>query len=87
MSIHEEIRAAPTLQDIIHGHPMYINVVSQYVRPKQVNYVREALSAVIKDVIAMEDLDLETDPVAVRFLLLYFPSLGFGVLNCLFGLL
>jgi DICT domain-containing protein len=45
---------------------MYINVAVHYVRPKQVAYVREALQAVIREVIDEDELDLETDPVVVR---------------------
>lgn len=44
---------------------MYMTIAVHYVRPKQVSYVREALQAVIREVIDQEDLDLETDPVIV----------------------
>jgi Ras GTPase-activating-like protein IQGAP2/3 len=44
---------------------MYMAIAVHYVRPKQVSYVREALQAVIREVIDQEDLDLETDPVVV----------------------
>ncbi|KAG8965048.1 hypothetical protein FRC03_001003 [Tulasnella sp. 419] len=65
VSIHEEIKAARSVAEIIHGHPMYVNVAVQYARPKQIAYVRETLAVVIREVIALEDLDLETDPVAI----------------------
>lgn len=45
---------------------MYINVAVHYVRPKQVAYVRDALQAVILEVIGQEELDLETNPAVVR---------------------
>ncbi|KAG8842212.1 hypothetical protein FRB96_005929 [Tulasnella sp. 330] len=64
-SIHVEIKAAPTIIDIIQGHPMYATVAAQFVRPKQIGYVREALSVLINLVISQDDLDLETDPVKI----------------------
>ena len=66
MSIHEEVRAAPTLEDILDGRSMYLNVALHYVRPKQTVFVRETLATVIKNIVNEEDLDLETDPVVVR---------------------
>ena len=45
---------------------MYINVAMHYLRPKQVPYIRETLQGVITDVVTSDDLDLETDPSAVR---------------------
>ena len=65
MSIREEIKAARSIDDVIQSHPMYMTIAVHYVRPKQVSYVREALQAVIREVIDQEDLDLETDPVVV----------------------
>lgn len=65
MSILEEVRAAQHIQDIILGHPMYLAVAVHYIKPKQIAYIRDTLKAVILEVIAMDDLDLETDPVAV----------------------
>ena len=44
---------------------MYMNVAVQYIRPKQVPYVKEALQAMVRFVVEEQDLDLETDPVAV----------------------
>lgn len=44
---------------------MYMTIAVHYVRPKQLSYVREALQAVIREVVDQEDLDLETDPVVV----------------------
>ncbi|KAI0254740.1 hypothetical protein BJV78DRAFT_1120741 [Lactifluus subvellereus] len=61
-SIIEEIECAKTLVDVIHGHPMYINIALHYIRPKQTVHVREALQPLLRDVIATEDLDLEVDP-------------------------
>ncbi|KAG8918288.1 hypothetical protein FRC01_001945 [Tulasnella sp. 417] len=64
-AIIEEVKAAPTIQEIIKGYPMYVTVAVQYVRPKQIAYVREALYTMINEVISQRDLDLETDPVQI----------------------
>ncbi|KDQ64483.1 hypothetical protein JAAARDRAFT_28113 [Jaapia argillacea MUCL 33604] len=61
-SIKEEVESAPAITNIVHGHPMYINIAVHYVRPKQIAYIREALQSVIREVIDAEDLDLEIDP-------------------------
>jgi len=45
---------------------MYINIAIHYIRPHQMTYAREALQAVIRDVINSDDLDLEADPSLVR---------------------
>jgi Ras GTPase-activating-like protein IQGAP2/3 len=45
---------------------MYINIAVHYVRPSQITYARDALQAVIREVIDSEDLDLEADPSLVR---------------------
>lgn len=44
---------------------MYINIAVHYIRPKQINYVRDAFQSLIKEVINSEDLDLEVDPSKV----------------------
>lgn len=44
---------------------MYLNIAVQYVRARQVTYVREAFKAIILEVIDADDLDLEADPSAV----------------------
>lgn len=64
-AIIEEIKAAPHIHEIIKGYPMYVTVAVQYVRPKQVAYVREALYTMINEVISQRELDLETDPVQI----------------------
>ncbi|KAH9060882.1 ras GTPase-activating protein [Lactarius vividus] len=61
-SITEEVEYAKTLADVIHGHPVYINIALHYIRPKQTVHIREALQPLIRDVVATEDLDLEVDP-------------------------
>ncbi|CAE6447844.1 unnamed protein product [Rhizoctonia solani] len=65
MSIVEEIAAANTIQDVIQSHPMYLSVAIQYIKHKQTAYIRDTLKIIIKEVVEMEDLDLETDPVAI----------------------
>ncbi|KAI0005064.1 hypothetical protein BJV74DRAFT_322488 [Russula compacta] len=61
-SITEEMEYANTPADVIHGHPVYINIALHYIRPKQTIHVRETLQPLIRDVVATEDLDLEVDP-------------------------
>ncbi|CUA76921.1 Ras GTPase-activating-like protein rng2 [Rhizoctonia solani] len=65
MSIIEEVAAANTIQEVIQSHPMYLSVAIQYIKHKQTAYIRDTLKAIIKEVIEMEDLDLETDPVVI----------------------
>jgi len=57
--------AAPSISDVIHGHPMYINIAVQYVRPRQVTYIRETLQGIIRELMEAVDLDLESDPTVV----------------------
>jgi hypothetical protein len=47
---------------------MYINIAIHYIRPNQMTYARDALQAVIRDVINSDDLDLEADPSLVSVL-------------------
>ena len=54
------------MRDLFGGHPMYISVAAQYVKPKQVTYVKDTLQTLIRAVIDEPDLDLETNPVNVR---------------------
>lgn len=68
VSIREEVAAAATLRDVALGHPLYLNVAIQYVRPKQVTYVRDTLQAVIREVVNDDGLDLESDPILVCIL-------------------
>jgi Ras GTPase-activating-like protein IQGAP2/3 len=65
-SIHEEIECAPSVTEVMSATPMYLGVVVHYVRPRQVTYVRETLQIIIKDLVQMDELDLETDPLVVR---------------------
>jgi Ras GTPase-activating-like protein IQGAP2/3 len=65
MSIVEEVGSAKTLADVIHGHPVYINIALHYIRPKQTVHIRETLQPLIRDVVATDDLDLEVDPKQV----------------------
>ncbi|KAI0307116.1 hypothetical protein B0F90DRAFT_1622592 [Multifurca ochricompacta] len=61
-SITEEVEHAKALADVIHGHPVYINIALHYIRPKQTVHLRETLQPLIRDVVGTEDLDLEVDP-------------------------
>ncbi|KAI0315982.1 hypothetical protein OF83DRAFT_1129415 [Amylostereum chailletii] len=65
-AIVEEVHAAKSISDILHGHPVYINIALHYVRPKQTTYVRETLQPLIRDVIGASDLDLEVDPALIH---------------------
>jgi Ras GTPase-activating-like protein IQGAP2/3 len=44
---------------------MYMNAAVQYVRPKQVPFVRETLQGDVRHVVDADDLDLDVDPCAV----------------------
>ncbi|KAI1789553.1 hypothetical protein LXA43DRAFT_892818 [Ganoderma leucocontextum] len=64
-AIRQEVAAANSVDDIIHGHPTFINVAVHYLRPKQTTYIRDALQGVIREVVKADDLDLETDPTVI----------------------
>ncbi|RDB22579.1 Ras GTPase-activating-like protein rng2 [Hypsizygus marmoreus] len=66
LAIREEINSASSIEEIITGHPMYINIAVHYVRPKQMTYARDAFQAVIREVVNSEDLDLEADPSVIH---------------------
>ncbi|KAH9482628.1 Ras GTPase-activating-like protein rng2 [Psilocybe cubensis] len=65
-AIRDEIYNAPSIDDIIAGHPMYINIAVHYVRPRQVTYVRDSFQAIIRELIDADDLDLEADPSLIH---------------------
>ncbi|KAI0068683.1 hypothetical protein BV25DRAFT_1792222 [Artomyces pyxidatus] len=62
LAISEEINAADTIEDVIHGHPVYINIAVHYIRPKQTMHVRETFQPLIRQVVDTDNLDLEVDP-------------------------
>ncbi|EJF61117.1 hypothetical protein DICSQDRAFT_60830 [Dichomitus squalens LYAD-421 SS1] len=64
-AIQQEVSAANSVDDIIHGHPTFINVAVHYLRPKQTTYIRDTLQGVIREVVNADDLDLETDPSVI----------------------
>ncbi|KAG9317305.1 ras GTPase-activating protein [Chiua virens] len=66
LSIRQEIASARTIEDVIRGHPMYINIAVQYLRSKQVTYVRETLQAIVRELVEAADLDLESDPSIIH---------------------
>ncbi|KAF5388019.1 hypothetical protein D9615_000397 [Tricholomella constricta] len=66
LAIREEINSATSVDEIIRGHPMYINIAVHYVRPKQITYAREAFQTIIREVVSAEDLDLEADPSIIH---------------------
>ncbi|KZT24523.1 ras GTPase-activating protein [Neolentinus lepideus HHB14362 ss-1] len=65
LSIQQEISATATINEIMQGHPMYINIAVHYARSKQIVYVRETLQSLIRDVINADDLNLEADPCVI----------------------
>ncbi|KAI6035361.1 ras GTPase-activating protein [Pisolithus orientalis] len=66
LCIRQEIASAQTVEDAIHGHPIYISIAVQYLRPKQVPYVRETVQPIIRELIEAVDLDLESDPSIIH---------------------
>ncbi|KAF7355360.1 Ras GTPase-activating-like protein rng2 [Mycena sanguinolenta] len=69
-AIQDEINSAGSIHEIIHGHPVYVNIAVPYVRPRQATYVRETLQAVIRRVIdapavGEPPIDLELDPSVI----------------------
>ncbi|KAG6336614.1 hypothetical protein ID866_2490, partial [Astraeus odoratus] len=66
LSIRQEVASASRVEDVIHGHPMYMSIAVQYLRPKQVPYVRETLQATIHELTEAIDLDLESDPSIIH---------------------
>ncbi|KII94770.1 hypothetical protein PLICRDRAFT_127987 [Plicaturopsis crispa FD-325 SS-3] len=66
LAIQDEAADASALEDIVHSHPMYINIAVHYLRPKQITYVRDALQTIIREAIGSEDLDLEADPTIIH---------------------
>ncbi|KAJ7283670.1 ras GTPase-activating protein [Mycena rebaudengoi] len=70
LAIQEEVNAAGSIHEIVHGHPVYINIAVPYVRPKQNTYVRDTLQGMIQEMIRPRGprelpLDLELDPSAI----------------------
>ncbi|KAJ3801621.1 ras GTPase-activating protein [Lentinula aff. detonsa] len=65
-SIYNEVAAARSIQDVIDGHPMYINIAVHYVRPKQIAYARDTFLALIRQIVEDDDLDFEVDPTIVH---------------------
>jgi Ras GTPase-activating-like protein IQGAP2/3 len=70
VAVQDEVNSAGSIHEIIHGHPVYINIAVPYARPKQNTYVRDALQAVIRRVIdapavGEPPIDLELDPSVV----------------------
>ncbi|RXW25183.1 hypothetical protein EST38_g699 [Candolleomyces aberdarensis] len=66
LAIRDQIAAASAPEEVMNGHPMYINIAFPYLRPKQATYARETLQAIIKDVIESDDLDLEVNPRTIH---------------------
>ncbi|KAF7301657.1 RAS GTPase-activating protein [Mycena indigotica] len=71
LAIHQEIQSAGSIHEIIHGHPVYLNIAVPYLRRKQAAYVRETFQQIIMKVVDPESfgeppLDLEIDPSKIH---------------------
>ena len=67
-AVHEHVASAATPGDVGTGHPMFMNIAVQYLRPKLSAYAKDTLQKVICELVADTELDLEVDPVAVSML-------------------
>ncbi|KAF7332186.1 RAS GTPase-activating protein [Mycena kentingensis (nom. inval.)] len=70
LAIQDEIKSAASIHEIIHGHPVYLNVAVPYVRRKQMVYVRESFQDTVRRVVdppsfGEPPLDLEIDPTKI----------------------
>ncbi|KAK7470669.1 iqgap-related protein [Stygiomarasmius scandens] len=65
-AIHDEVHSANSINEIVDGHPMYINIAVHYVRPKQIAYARDVFQKLIREIVEHEDLDLEVDPTVIH---------------------
>ncbi|EDR12846.1 uncharacterized protein LACBIDRAFT_183224 [Laccaria bicolor S238N-H82] len=81
LAIRDEIAAASTVNDIVRGHPIYINIAVHYIRPRQVTYVKDAYQSIIREVIDSADLDLEVDPSVIHRARIDVEEMRSGVLS------
>lgn len=63
--MREEVSRSNSIDAIITGHPMYINIAIRHGRSKQTTYVKETLQHVVGDILAAHDVNLEVEPVKV----------------------
>ncbi|KAJ3515338.1 hypothetical protein NLJ89_g1823 [Agrocybe chaxingu] len=66
LAIRDEVLTSSSLSAIPSGHPLYVSIAVNYVRSRQVTYVRDAFQAIIRELINTDDLDLEADPSAIH---------------------
>ncbi|KAG6817391.1 hypothetical protein H0H87_009035 [Tephrocybe sp. NHM501043] len=66
LAIREEISSSTSIDNIIHGHPLYFNIAVHYVRPKQITYARDAFQNIVREIVSDKDADLEADPSAIH---------------------
>ncbi|KAI0080889.1 hypothetical protein K474DRAFT_1589057 [Panus rudis PR-1116 ss-1] len=64
-AIHQQISESNSIEDVLHAHPAYTNIVVHYVRPKQGSFLKDTLQAPVRTVLEEEDLDLDVDPAVV----------------------
>ena len=63
--MHEHVASITGPEDVGGGHPMFMNIAVQYLRPKLSTYAKDTLQKIICELVADKELDLEVDPVAV----------------------
>ncbi|KAJ7068257.1 ras GTPase-activating protein, partial [Mycena amicta] len=71
LAIQDEVNSAGSIHEIVHGHPVYLNVVVPYLRRKQTAYIRETFQETVRKVTDPESvghppLDLEIDPSKIH---------------------
>ncbi|THV08575.1 ras GTPase-activating protein [Dendrothele bispora CBS 962.96] len=65
-AIHDEVNSAQSINDIVDGHPMYMNIAVHYVRPKQIAYALDVFQKLIREIVEHDDLDMEVDPTIIH---------------------
>src|SRR5688572_13985558 len=65
MAISEELGTVSSIDEVVAAHPTYINVAVHYIRPRHVNFIRDAFQPVILELCNADDVDLESDPSTV----------------------
>ncbi|KZO89449.1 hypothetical protein CALVIDRAFT_574163 [Calocera viscosa TUFC12733] len=64
-AILEEVRSAPTIDDVVESHPMFLSIALQYVRPEQVSWLRETLCNLVDEIIGQPAFNPVTDRVVI----------------------
>ncbi|KAI0030222.1 hypothetical protein K488DRAFT_54701 [Vararia minispora EC-137] len=64
-AIAEEVGHARTVEDVLRGPRVWINVALHYLRQKQSSHLKEALQPILRDILKEENLDMEVDPTVI----------------------